>query len=230
MENASKALIMAGSILMAILVIGLLVFGYQQLSSLQQTETDAEDNDKLARYMNQFEQFGRTLYGSELLSLANLQEDYNTSDARINTGYDKVEITVTIKKSIADTIYFQANTYDLSEIVEDAENLEKERAKYEKTKSAYNNKSVKYYSSKSNREIALDLLNVEPPSNYTEYQIRSEYLENNSTTKALLTEIQEYTSLNSTYTEFRTGKQFNCTEVGYNNQNGRLNRMVFVEK
>ena len=230
MENASKALIMAGSILMAILVIGLLMFGYQQLSSLQQTETDAEDNDKLARYMNQFEQFGRTLYGSELLSLANLQEDYNTSDARINTGYDKVEITVTIKKSIADTIYFQANTYDLSEIVEDAENLEKERAKYEKTKSAYNNKSVKYYSSKSNREIALDLLNVEPPSNYTEYQIRSEYLENNSTTKALLTEIQEYTSLNSTYTEFRTGKQFNCTEVGYNNQNGRLNRMVFVEK
>ena len=230
MENASKALIMAGSILMAILVIGLLVFGYQQLSSLQQTETDAEDNDKLARYMNQFEQFGRTLYGSELLSLANLQEDYNTSDARINTGYDKVEITVTIKNSIADTIYFQANTYDLSEIVEDAENLEKERAKYEKTKSAYNNKSVKYYSSKSNREIALDLLNVEPPSNYTEYQIRSEYLENNSTTKALLTEIQEYTSLNSTYTEFRTGKQFNCTEVGYNNQNGRLNRMVFVEK
>ena len=192
--------------------------------------TDAEDNDKLARYLNQFEQFCRTLYGSELLSLANLQEDYNTSDARINTGYDKVEITVTIKKSIADTIYFQANTYDLSEIVEDAENLEKERAKYEKTKSAYNNKSVKYYSSKSNREIALDLLNVEPPSNYTEYQIRSEYLENNSTTKALLTEIQEYTSLNSTYTEFRTGKQFNCTEVGYNNQNGRLNRMVFVEK
>ena len=134
MENASKALIMAGSILMAILVIGLLVFGYQQLSSLQQTETDAEDNDKLARYMNQFEQFGRTLYGSELLSLANLQEDYNTSDARINTGYDKVEITVTIKNSIADTIYFQANTYDLSEIVEDAENLEKERAKYEEPK------------------------------------------------------------------------------------------------
>lgn len=230
MENASKALIMAGSILMAILVIGLLVFGYQQLSSLQQTETDAEDNDKLARYMNQFEQFGRTLYGSELLSLANLQEDYNTSDARINTGYDKVEITVTIKKSIADTIYFQANTYDLSEIVEDAENLEKERAKYEKTKSAYNNKSVKYYSGKSNREIAIDLLGIEPPSNYTSYQIENEILAKNSTTSNLLAEIHAYTSLNSTYTEFRTGKQFDCVDIGYNTQNGRINKMVFVEK
>ncbi len=230
MENASKALIMAGSILMAILVIGLLVFGYQQLSSLQQTETDAEDNDKLARYMNQFEQFGRTLYGSELLSLANLQEDYNTSDARINTGYDKVEITVTIKNSIADTIYFQANTYDLFEIVEDAENLEKERAKYEEPKRTYNNKSVKYYAGKSNREIAIDLLGIEPPSNYTSYQIENEILAKNSTTSNLLAEIHAYTSLNSTYTEFRTGKQFDCVDIGYNTQNGRINKMVFVEK
>lgn len=230
MENASKALIMAGSILMAILVIGLLVFGYQQLSSLQQTETDAEDNDKLARYMNQFEQFGRTLYGSELLSLANLQEDYNTSDARINTGYDKVEITVTIKNSITDTIYFQANTYDLSEIVEDAKKLEEERAKYEEPKRAYNNKSVKYYAGKSNREIAIDLLGIEPPSNYTSYQIENEILAKNSTTSNLLAEIHAYTSLNSTYTEFRTGKQFDCVDIGYNTQNGRINKMVFVEK
>lgn len=230
MENASKALIMAGSILMAILVIGLLVFGYQQLSSLQQTEVDAEDNDKLARYMNQFEQFNRTIYGSELLSLANLQEDYNTSDARENTGYDKVEIEVQITKSIADTIYFQAGTYDISEIVEDAEDLVAERSTYEVPKRIYKNKSVKYYAGKSNRQIAIDFLGVEPPSNYTDYQIRSEYLENNSTTAALLADIQAYTNLNSTYTEFRTGKQFNCTEVRYNSQNGRLNKMVFVEK
>ena len=34
MENASKALIMAGSVLIAILVIGMLVLGYRNLSSL----------------------------------------------------------------------------------------------------------------------------------------------------------------------------------------------------
>lgn len=230
MENASKALIMAGSVLMAILVIGLLVFGYQQISSLQQTKTDAEENDKLARYMNQFEQFNRTVYGSELLSLANLQEDYNTSDAREDSGYDKVEITVTIKNPIADTKYFQPKgEQDISEIVQDAENLLKEREKYEKPQRRYNNKSVRYYATKREREIAIDF-GMNPPSNYTSYQISSEYLERNQTTIDLLAEIQEYTRLNSTYTEFRTGKQFNCTEVGYNNQNGRLNKMVFVEK
>ena len=35
MENASKALIMAGSVLIAILVIGMLVLGYRNLSSLE---------------------------------------------------------------------------------------------------------------------------------------------------------------------------------------------------
>ena len=33
MENASKALIMAGSILIALLVIGMLVLGYRNISS-----------------------------------------------------------------------------------------------------------------------------------------------------------------------------------------------------
>ena len=47
MENASKALIMAGSVLIAILVIGLLVFGYNQLSDLEQQKEDSEGDLKV---------------------------------------------------------------------------------------------------------------------------------------------------------------------------------------
>lgn len=229
MENASKALIMAGSVLMAILVIGLLLFGYHQLSDLEQTKTDAEDNDKIANYMRQFEQFNRTLYGSELLSLANLQEDYNQSDAREDSGYDKIEITVQIKKSPVASQYFKQGNYDISDIVQDKNNLENAIKSYEQPKTKYNNKSVKYYASKSPRELAIDF-GMNPPSNSTSYQIQSDYLEKNATTRALLIEIQEYTNLNSIYNEFRTGKKFDCTKVEYNDQNGRLNKMVFVEK
>ena len=89
MENASKALIMAGSILIALLIIGLLVIGYNQISGLEQTKTDNDVNKKMIEYMRQFEQFNRTLYGSELLSLANLQSDYNSSEAREDVGYDR---------------------------------------------------------------------------------------------------------------------------------------------
>ena len=96
MENASKALIMAGSVLIAILVIGMLVLGYRNLSSLEQQKEDSE-SDSTLNYMVKFEQFNRTLYGSELLSLANLQEDYNSSYDVKYEGYDRIEITVVTK-------------------------------------------------------------------------------------------------------------------------------------
>ena len=73
MENASKALIMAGSVLIAILVIGMLVLGYRNLSSLEQQKEDSE-SDSTLNYMVKFEQFNRKLYGSELITLANLQK------------------------------------------------------------------------------------------------------------------------------------------------------------
>ena len=227
MENASKALIMAGSILIAILVIGLLVFGYSQLSETEQIRSDADATDKLADYMRQFEQFNRTLYGSELLSLANLQEDYNTSETREDLGYDRIEITV-YTKGIVNSQYFTQGNHTLESIAEDQKNIESAIANYEKTNSTYKNRSVKYYSQKTNREIAIDF-GMNPPSNMLDYDIRSEYLLKNSTTSRLAEDIQKYVDLTTIYNEFRTGKRFKCTEIEYNNQNGRINLMHYEE-
>jgi len=47
MENASKALIIAGSVLISLLVIAALVFMFNQLSDLRQTQEDASIEDKL---------------------------------------------------------------------------------------------------------------------------------------------------------------------------------------
>ena len=227
MENASKALIMAGSVLISLLVIGLLVLGYRQLSETEQIRTDAEVTDKLADYMRQFEQFNRVLYGSELLSLANLQEDYNTSETREDLGYDRIEITV-YTKGIVDSQYFTQGNHTLESIAEDQKNIESAIANYEKTNSTYKNRSVKYYSQKTNREIAIDF-GMNPPSNMLDYDIGSEYLLKNSTTSRLAEDIQKYVDLTTIYNEFRTGKRFKCTEIEYNNQNGRINLMHYEE-
>ena len=225
MENASKALIMAGSVLIAILVIGMLVLGYRNLSSLEQQKEDSE-SDSTLNYMVRFEQFNRTLYGSELLSLANLQEDYNSSYDVNYEGYDRIEITV-VTKGIVNSSYFMQGTYNLDAIAEDQNKIETAISQYEKTKKEYNNKSVKYYSSKRNREIASDF-DISIPSSVPDYDIES-YLKANSTTAKLLEEIQEYKNLTTIYNEFRTGKKFKCTNVIYNNQNGRISSMYFEE-
>ena len=106
--------------------------------------------------------------------------------------------------------------------------LENDIASYETTQRKYNNRSVKYYSQKRYREIAIDF-GMDPPSNMADYDIEYYYLRSNSTTTDLLNEIQEYTNLTSIYTEFRTGKRFRCTEVEYNNSTGRISSMYFVE-
>ena len=55
MENASKALIIAGSVLLAMLVIGTLIFMFSTLSNLKQTEADVATAEKLAEYNKQIE-------------------------------------------------------------------------------------------------------------------------------------------------------------------------------
>ena len=224
MENASKALLIAGSILVSLLIISLLVWGYRGISDWQQTKNNAEDDTKLSEYMLEFRRYDRTLYGSELFSLANLQEDYNADDD-IQDGYKEIEISVSIKKGIVASNYFQAGTYTIEQINEQKEKLEKERNGYENKK--YNGKSVVYYSQKTPREIANDF-GIEYAS--TEMTSDIQYkLETNSKTKQLMQDIQKYENLNSIYNEFRQGKRFKCTNIEYDDANGRIIEMRYEE-
>ena len=126
-----------------------------------------------------------------------------------------------------DSPYFIPGTNSLETIAGDQKKLENDIAKYEQTQRKYNNKSVKYYSQKRYREIAIDF-GIEIQSNDDEGKIAETLYKNEDTVK-LLEEIQEYTNLTAIYTEFRTGKRFRCTEVEYNNSTGRISSMYFVE-
>ena len=140
-----------------------------------------------------------------------------------------VNIRVEITKEIVDSKYFTAGTHSLSKISDDRKNIEAEISKYEEANSRYNNKSVKYYSQRTNREIAIDF-GFDPPSLMLDYDIRPNFLEKDSTTKRLLQDIEQYNLLTDIYNEFRIGKQFECKEVNYSRDNGRITEMLFREK
>ena len=96
MENASKALEMAGGVLIALMVLGLLVLGYNRISDLKQIEQDADTVAK--EYFISFEEYNKNgLYGSELFSLVNKIKDYNTKYPE-SEGYTQVSLDVTINK------------------------------------------------------------------------------------------------------------------------------------
>lgn len=237
MENASKALIMAGSILIALLVAGMVSMVYSQMSKVEQTKIDVEKNKKVVDYAKTFEQYNKNnIYGSEILSLANLQEDYNFRQAEMK-GYTNINVTVQIIRPIYENGIHYINTGKLNiqtikvgieKMISDIENFEKNNNGY-KNKKENNKRSVSYYAQLSNRQIAT-LFDISYSSSENDYDI-GERLANyaiSPTTYKLLQDIEKYKNLKTSYAEFKN-TSFKCDNTVYDGV-GRLTSMHFVER
>lgn len=90
MENASKALLMAGSILIALMVIGVLVLMFNNLSYYKRSSDENIKQAQIIEFNNQFETFNRPeVRGTELYSLLNKVVDYNRRKSEVATGDDQ---------------------------------------------------------------------------------------------------------------------------------------------
>lgn len=79
MENASKALIMAGSVLIALMIIGALLLMFNSLSNYQDVDTENAREAQVVEFNNQFETYLRdNVRGSDIISLMNRIIDYNS--------------------------------------------------------------------------------------------------------------------------------------------------------
>lgn len=77
MENASKAIIIAGGILIGVIILSVLVLVFRPMGDVYKEQGASLSIEQLEKYNRQFNTFDKSLYGSELLSLKNLLEDYN---------------------------------------------------------------------------------------------------------------------------------------------------------
>lgn len=78
MENASKALLMAGGILLTMLVLSLLLYGWNMVVEYQESQDRIKEVEDLAKFNQQFTNYERNdVQGYELLSLVNKVIDYN---------------------------------------------------------------------------------------------------------------------------------------------------------
>lgn len=119
MENASRALIIAGSVLISLLVIAVAVFMFNQLSDLRQTQEDAKMEDKLQSFYSNLDTYiEANKRGSDILSLANLIDDFNERRAGQNEskygneGYDPITLNVHYNVSTVDwntTVFFKGH-------------------------------------------------------------------------------------------------------------------------
>ena len=90
MENASKALLIAGSIVLVMLIIGLLVFSWSKFSEFYSKNDELSEIEDISKFNLQFTNYQRNkVYGYELISLANRVADYNMRFSTIGKNDEK---------------------------------------------------------------------------------------------------------------------------------------------
>lgn len=127
MENAAKALEIAGGVLIGLMVLGLLVYGYNHLASVKQTEQSVTSEEQATEFNKNYETYNKAgLYGSQILSLANKIKDYNKTESD-KKGYEAMELIVNFSKLNDTNQFFKKSKYSENknnhELTENYENL-----------------------------------------------------------------------------------------------------------
>lgn len=92
MENASKALLIAGGMLLAMLLVGLVIINYNQIVEFYNKDKDMTKTEQIAKFNSEYTEYNRKdVRGSDLLSLVNKVVDYNKRND------ETITITITIE-------------------------------------------------------------------------------------------------------------------------------------
>ena len=212
MENMTKALEIAASVLIGVLILSLLVFGYNQIREQKNIEQKNERASQLSKFNINFESYAKdTVYGSEILSLANEVINYNERNAV--DGFQEIELEVKISTGVLNGQYLVAGTYSATSLDQQYKKLVK---KIKEADITVFGKSISYWSKLSDKETEKT---VKARSDFSE----SEYtkLKTNRTTYKKYVEEQ---------TDFarKTFKYDDVTE--YDSGNGRIIKIMFKDK
>jgi len=208
MENATKALEIAGGVLISLLIIGLIVFFYNNVSGLKQTEENSLAEQQAIDFNKDYETYNRNdVYGSELLSLANKMHDYNYRESE-NKGYIKIEMSAKFsdKTDIFTAYYGNKQTYTQDDLTTGYNKLANEISTLSKKKATAIGEGV--------------------TKTYSEWTKLSKTTLKNTLNETDYNSIMDYQDLVTEQTDIAR-KTFKCSNVEY--KNSRIIKMTFVE-
>lgn len=120
MENASKALLMAGGILLVMLIISFFLFAWGRFSEFYENNDELAEIDDISKFNIQFTNYqDRDVYGYELISLANKVADYNmrysnVEGANNNEKYNPITMNITIPTNMSKEKFWYGNEVEIS--------------------------------------------------------------------------------------------------------------------
>lgn len=96
MENAAKALVIAGGVLLGVLTLTLLVYMFSNMSIVGNAQAERKENERLQAWNAEWEAYNKKLlYGAEVLTVINKAKE-NNNEYENNSMY-RVDIHVKSK-------------------------------------------------------------------------------------------------------------------------------------
>lgn len=209
MENASKALVIAGGILLAIMTLSLLVYMTGSTSRMAQAQDEKKAAEQLVAFNNQYEAYNkRVMYGTDLITLVNKAINYNKNldpndsnkDIQIKiTTIQKFETTEkTIQVDGNNKIIYESGTKILPGLSLDAGTY-----------------TIDYNTADSNQIIVFFKQKAEEYA----YNVKEKKVDN----QLIIEKTVHYSALTNLKRAI-----FECTDVDY--ENGRIKSMTFKQK
>ena len=204
MENASKALAMAGGLLLAIIIIAVLMYVVQNTASLKKAEEDKEIAEQITKFNMEYESYEKTLLrGTELVTLINKAIENNKKYEDSDKVYD-IDIHFKLKTPIKETIV----------------TVEEGKKKNTEEKVTFGEaKTYKLIDNNRSDRINADIsqfMNIGALNSTDAYEIIN------------YKDIDNYQMVYSGFTDFKR-KIFKCTKIEYIDVTGRVDLLEFEE-
>lgn len=246
MDNASKALIMAGGLLIALLIISALVLMFSNLSAYQTTNIESTRDSQIVEFNNKYESYNKkNLRGSELYSLLNMVVDYNRrqttagvqqddgtgwADKGQSVAFEPMKITFKINditKFSADTSGNKLITSSSYEIGGNANTFEKGiKQKIDELENKYGKDSLTNLSSNLTRIFIDSNSSTEQAEAVNKFNSISKNKIKKFDEIAKGSGIREDVYTYYEYVQFKRAR-FNCTGTSYNKNTGRIIELDF---
>lgn len=221
MENASRALLMAGGMLMAIVVISILVITFRNTSQIEQANQEAQEVEEIRMFNERFASYQKSaMYGTDVISVLNMAIS-NNRKYDVNPGEDYyVDVIFTLKRDVMDEIYhykyeedYNPPRYDKKETISNNPRRSTDALKKDTEYSLTNNYSTLYNFVRNADAPDSKILDEAP--------YKRIYKDNDK--KKMLTEYYEIYYGMANFKRFT----FRCIDVDYDDTNGRIIRMEF---
>lgn len=101
MENASKALLIAGGVLIAILIVSVLVVTLNIVNSNQRTREKALATEQLAEFNQKYESYNKkALRGTDIITLKNMaKSEGNAVTVKVTNGTEEIDVSIEKNKT-----------------------------------------------------------------------------------------------------------------------------------